>query len=152
MKHKLLAELLFILITVVMAGLIMLPIWNYYGNKYPFYFYNISFIIIFITGVRYIFLLKYTPFSHSKRAKVFLLFFCIPLLLYFIDGFYEFTSYLNEEGFVAISDDNLEKSEHLADYTKMEYLFFAVSAIITMIIIPFRMVNSVWRQHNKGTI
>jgi hypothetical protein len=152
MKLKLLAEAVFLLMTCVAACLIMLPIWSYYGDKYPFYFYNISFIIIFITGVRYLFLLRYAPFSHSKRGKVFLLFLCVPLLLYFIDGFYEFTQYLDEEGFVSISNGDLDYSQKMASYTKAEYLFFAVSAIITMIAIPFRMVISVWRQHNKGTI
>jgi len=153
MNLKIKAELTFIAITIFITGLIMLPIWNYYGEKYTFYFYNISFIFLFLIAVRYLFILRYTPISHSKLPKLILIFACLPLILYYIDGIYEFNTYLDEVGFVGISKGDPNEAMEMAKYTKTQYLFFGVGAMITLVLMPFRMVVSIWRvTNNKGTV
>lgn len=153
MGLKLKAEAIFICITLLITSLILLPVWNYYGDKYTFYFYNISFIILFLLAVRYLFLLKYTPISHNKLAKLFIIFICLPLMLYYIDGIYEFNRYVDEVGFVNISKGDPDEALNMAWYTRTQYLFFGVSTMITLGLMPFRMVVSIWRvTNNKGTV
>ncbi|HMP28737.1 MAG TPA: hypothetical protein PKD85_04005 [Saprospiraceae bacterium] len=153
MTLKFKAELIFVLLTSLISVLIMLPIWNYYGEKYTFYFYNTSFIILFLMAMRYLFLLKFTPISHNKIAKLIIIFLCLPLILYYIDGIYEFNRYLDEVGFVDISKGDPDEAMSMASYTRTQYLFFGVSALITLGLLPFRMVVSIWRVTNKkGTV
>ena len=150
MALKIKAELLFLMITILVCITIMWPIYKEYETKYLFYNYNISFIILFVTLTRYIFLLRYTPFSHYKPIKIGLIFICIPLFLFLIDGMYEFQRFLDEEGFESISQSL--HSQNMAKYTRYQYLFFATGALVTLFMTPFRMIISLWRQHNKGTI
>lgn len=153
MGLKFTAEAIFIIISILLTCLIMLPIWYYYGEKYPFYFYNISFILLFLIAARYLFLLKYTPLSHSKMIKLVIIFLCLPLVLYYVDGIYEFNRYLDEKGFVNISKSDPDEAMNMAKYTRTQYLFFGVSAMITLVLLPFRMVVSIWRvTNNKGKV
>jgi hypothetical protein len=153
MKLKLTAEVIFIIITLLLTSLIILPIWNYYGEKYTFYFYNISFVILFFIAFRYLFLLKFTPISHSRAAKLIIIFLCLPLILYYIDGIYEFNRYLDEVGFVNISKSDPDEALNMAKYTRTQYLFFGIATMITLVLMPFRMVVSIWRvTNNKGTV
>lgn len=153
MSLKWRAELLFLLITAIVTLLIILPVYLYYGNLYPFYFYNIWFVFLFLLFTRYIFLLRLTPFSHQKMFKLILLFLCIPLFLYFIDGIYEFQRYMDETGFVGISKDDMDEAASMSKYTRYQFLLFGVGTIITFVLLPLRMVVSIWRvTNNKGTV
>ena len=153
MGLKFKAEFIFILISLLLMCLVMLPVWQYYGEKYPFYFYNVSFILLFLLAVRYLFLLRFTPVSHNKMVKLVIIFLCLPLILYYIDGIYEFNRYLDEVGFVNISKGEPDEAMTMAKYTRTQYLFFGVSAMITLVLLPFRMVVSIWRVSNqKGTV
>ena len=153
MKQKFSAEVLFILGTLTIAVLLLLPVYQEFGMNYSFYRSNFSFIFIFLTLSRYMFLLKYTPFSHTKWIKVILIFACIPLFLFLIDGFYNFQRFLDEIG---LQDILLDKSSETAyavcRYTRSQYLFFAVGGLITLVLFPMRMIISLWRQVNKNSI
>ena len=153
MKNKIYLELVSILITLVLLVLILFPIAEYYGDGYRFYTSNILFIIVFLTYTRYIFLLKYTFLAELKWFKVVLVFLSIPLILYGVDRLLEFQSYLDEVGFVDISDNDIDKASKMATYTKSQYVFFNSAALIVLVIMPFRMIMSVWRIVNKkGTV
>lgn len=152
MVNKFSIELLSLLVSLLVASMIMLPIYLHFGLDYPFYISNIAFILIFLNFVRYIFLLKYTPFSHSKMVKLILLFICIPILLFAVESFYIFRQFVDETGFYEISPKiSASKSQMMAKFTKYQYLIFASGTFITLILIPIRMIRSIWRvTNNKG--
>ena len=97
--------------------------------------------------------MKYTVISNSKVTKALLIILCIPLIIFSIDGIFSFRQILDNDGYAAIckgvADENMNS---IGMYYRNEYLFFGVSAIITAIIFPFRMVISIWRQINRGTV
>lgn len=153
MIQKFSAEILFILGTLTIAVLFLLPIYQEFGGNYEFYWSNFSFIFIFLMLSRYLFLLKYTPFSHVKWLKVVFIFACIPMFLYLIDGFYNFQRFLDEIGLQEILLDKSSDSAYaVCKYTRTQYLFFAVGGLITMVLFPIRMIVSLWRQANKDTV
>ena len=47
---------------------------------------------------------------------------------------------------------HVTKQTSLINYIKNEMIFFGVGSIITGIILPFRMIISLWRMRNKGTV
>ena len=153
MTKKVQVEILSWLITFLLVVLILLPVYQGYGNKYPFYTFNILFIILFITLSRYIFLLRHAPFSHNKWVKGILFFACIPLLLFMTEGLYDFQRFLDEIGLQELSENPISASaSNIAKYTRYQYIFFASGTLITLVLFPLRMVISVWRQYKKGTV
>ncbi len=153
MQSKWTAELIFWLIAIVLSLIIVRPIHEYIGNDYEFYYYNYLFIILFLAFSRYILLLKFTPFSHNAWVKLILLFSCIPLFIFLIDGQYNFHQMLDERGLEPIvKSENLEFRWNIAKYVKYQYIFFSTGTIMTLIIMPVRMVISIWKVRNKGTV
>lgn len=149
-KWKWVAEILFLLLSIALAVLVMRPIHDYYGDHFHYYVSNYAFIVLFLTYSRYLFLLKYTPFSHNMWIKLILVFASIPLMLWLVDDTYDFRRMLEEEGLEPMVQSKvLDTRMNLAKYAKYEYLFFSSSAIITIILIPFRMMISIWRVKNK---
>ncbi len=141
------------LITTVVVILLMTPIYTGLGMNYPFYPSNIAFIVVFITFTRYIFLLKYTFFSHIAWIKAILIFFPIPLFFYFMDSLYDFQRFLDEEGLISLMGSmNVDQQYGLAKYIRYEKLFFGTGAMVTIIMLPIRMIVSIWRVRNRGTV
>jgi len=144
------AELIFWLITLVIVSIVLLPIFQYYGTEYPFYIENIPMIIVFLTYTRYIFLLKYAPFSKNKLVKLFFIFLSIPLFFIFMDSLFDFQRYLDEVGFVGISKGNdADYAASMARYSRYQFIFFGTGAIFVLFVIPIRMVVSIWRVANN---
>ena len=153
MNNKWSLEILWWLITIILTVLIMLPIYTNVGSNYPYYTANVAFIFVFLTFTRYIFLLRYAPFSHSDMVKGILIFIPIPLFFYFIDALYDFQRFLDEEGLVTILGNlNSEAQFQIAKYIQYEKLFFGSGAIITLVLFPIRMIVSIWRVRNRGTV
>ncbi len=146
-------EVLFWAITFVICLLILAPVYLEYSNHYPFYIPNFVVILLFLTLTRYIFLLRWSPFSHNKTVKKILVFAMIPVLMYLVQSFFNFQDFLDETGFHSIPTTHGEiTSIDKAYYSKIQYLFFISGAIITSILFPIRMIISIWRQTNKNTI
>ncbi|MBK8700626.1 MAG: hypothetical protein IPN29_14285 [Saprospiraceae bacterium] len=150
MKWKWFAEIVFLAIAIALAVAVMRPIHDYFGHNFDYYVSNYIFIVLFLTYSRYLFLLKYTPFSHNLWIKLIMLFASIPLLLWLVDDTYDFRRILDETGLEPlINSTNLDTKLNIAKYTKYEYLFFSTGAIITLIMLPFRMMVSIWRVKNN---
>jgi hypothetical protein len=147
---KYLAELLFLLIASIIAMLFLLPIWNAAGSNYPFYLNNFIYIFLFITLARYLFFLRWTPFSHSTAIKAAFMILCIPLFLFLIDSFYDFTNYIDEKGLesllIGYTPEQIIQS---VNYMKYQYIFFSTASIITTVLFFFRMIVSIYRVYNK---
>jgi len=85
--------------------------------------------------------------------KLVLLFLCIPVLFYLISQINSFQTYMDEEGIESILPSlTLEEQASLGSYIRTEMVFFGVGAAVSALIFPFRMVISVWRTRNRGTV
>ncbi len=153
MQSKLTLEALSWLITAVLALLVLLPIYSQIGTGYPYYTPNLIFIITFITFTRYIFLLRHTPFAYNPIIKIFFIFIPIPLFFYSVDALYDFQRFLDEDGVVSILGNlNGTSQYNLSKYIKYQKLFFGTGAILTLVLLPIRMMVSLWRRKNRGTV
>ena len=64
-----------------------------------------------------------------------------------------FQTFLDENGIEGIVGDlPFGKREQIAKFIRAEMLFFGVGSVIGSIILPFRLLISVWRTRNRGTI
>jgi len=133
-------------------AILMLPIYTALGTSYPYYVPNIIFIVIFITFTRYIFLVKYTFFADIAWVKIVLIFLPIPIFFYCIDALYDFQRFLDEEGVISILEGlHVDDQYTLSKYIRYQKILFGTGAIITLIMLPIRMIISLWRRKNRGT-
>lgn len=145
-------ELIWWAVTILILFGVLLPIRSYWGT-YPFFWSNTLYIITFITLTRYIFLLHYTFLAHLQRLKIVLFFLCIPLVFLLIQELNRFQLYLDYNGIEALlGNPGLDMNNSLINYTYNEMLLFGVGSIISGIIFPFRLLSSVWRKRNRGTV
>jgi len=153
MKSKLVFECLWILFTLLLCALVLLPIFNNLGERYPFYTENIVFVIASVTFMRYIFLLKFHWIANTTYPKVALIFLSIPIMMYLVDNVYDFQAYVDEEGLYSLLEKfPVEKQKSLGSYMKTQMIFFWTAAVISAILLPIRMIVSLWRQRNRGTV
>jgi len=152
MMKRLLVELLWIVATVVLIVLIMLPIYQKAQN-FDFFIQNVGFIFFFVTFTRYIFILQYTYLYKNKWPKGVLFFLCIPIFLFLMDGLFNFQSFIDDNG-AGVFYEHLSFAEQkkMAAYTRNEYIFFGVGSMITTIILPIRLIISTWRDINNKNI
>lgn len=151
MKQKILFEIIWLLITLIVVCLVQLPIYLDIGTAYPFYFDNSMFIILAITFMRYIFLLKHHWIVYSKWFKIILIFVPIIILFYLVDALYNFQLFCDQEGVKSImNEQSYETQSQMSKFIRTEMLFFWVAAFIGNLLMPFRMILSLWRKMNKG--
>lgn len=145
-------ELVWWLFTAVLVVGILYPILSQLDN-YPFLLINGVFIIIFVTFTRYIFLLRYTFLAHEKVYKAILIALSIPIVFYLVNQMNIFQAYIGEEGMETFMPLlSFEEREPLMTYIRNEMLLFGMGSIIAAAVLPFRMVMSIWRNHNIGTV
>ncbi len=153
MRSKLFMELVWILFTGLLCVLVLLPLYNSLGKNYPFYTENIVFIIAAVTFIRYIFLLKFHWIADTTYPKVALIFLAIPITMYLVDNIYDFQAYVDEDGLYALLENfPVEKQKSLGSYMKTQMIFFWTAAVISAVLLPIRMMVSIWRQKNRGTV
>ena len=152
MDKKIQLELLFWVFTLVAAAAVLVPIYTNIPN-YPFWLPNIIFIITAITITRYLFLLKYTFLAKRQILKIVAIFLCIPLVFFLVQELNYFQTYIDEEGVEGIVGHlPYDGRQSVVDYMRSEYILFGTMAILSSIIFPFRLILSVWRTHNRGTV
>jgi hypothetical protein len=154
MKNKLFLELIWWIFTAVVAFAVLYPIWSKV-TVYPEYinYINVAYIIVGITLTRYIFLLKYTFIAENQYIKAALIIASIPLIIYSIDGVFTFRTIIDNDGFEAICKGVVdEQVVSLGMYYRNEYIFFGIASVISSILFPIRMIVSIWRQRNRGTV
>ncbi|MEY3367318.1 MAG: hypothetical protein RI973_473 [Bacteroidota bacterium] len=145
-------ELVWWLVTLVTLAAVLFPVYSS-GVVYPFWLNNTVFILVVVTFFRFIFLLKFTLIAYLQWAKVVFLFLCIPLAIYLVNSLHAFQLYVDEEGLMGIfATLPAERQQQLAGYVRAEMIFFGVGAILSAVILPFRMLISFWRTHNHGTV
>lgn len=155
---KISLELLWWVVTFVIAFFVLFPITKAF-HTYPFWWLNIIFIVVFITWSRYIFLLKHTFLAKRIWIKTILIVLSIPLIFILIGGINEFQVFLDEQGPEILFSNTYVKESlsgprelSLFSYIRKETLFFGVGSVIAAVIFPCRMLVSIWRQLNRGTV
>ena len=153
MDKKILLEIIWGIVTVIAVILFILPIYNAIGDKYNFYTPNIFYIIVFITFTRLIFLLQHTLIAKNRMLKLAFVFIPIPLFFYTMDSLFDFQNFLDNQDHIRMVDHlSMERAIEILDYTKYQFLFFAIGTFIVLFLLPVRMIISIWRGYNKGTI
>jgi len=151
-RNTLIFEAVWWFFTLVLALVVLFPIYREVPN-YPFWWINIIAIVVFVTATRYIFLLKYTPIAHYQVMKGILVILAVPLIFNLVNNINFFQTYLDEQGILSVMGhlppmrvDALEK------YMRTQMILFGVGSVIASVVLPIRLIMSIWRVRNKGTV
>ena len=152
MQKKLQLELLWGLLSLIVVIAVLFPIF-YKLDHYPFTSINVIFILVFITFTRYVFLLRDTFLASLQYVKIAIILLSPIIIFYLINEINYFQTFMDEEGMDALVG-NLAYDERndMANYIKNELLLFGVGSIVSALFLPLRLVLSVWRGYNRGTI
>jgi len=106
-------------------------------------------IVVFLTFSRIIFLLANTPYARVKWLRMLLVFLPIPLLLYHVDSLYDFQRYVDEKGTISFFSGSNDMADYdFGRFIKYQFIFFCTGAIVTILLMPVRMIISFWRTTN----
>lgn len=152
MGRKTLLEILFWIFTAVVVAAVLLPV-VIAVEGYPFLFTNVAYIVTAITITRYLFLLPHTFLARRQALKVTAVFLCIPLLFYLVQELNHFQVFIDEEGLDALVGSlPYQRRNNMVDYIRSEMLLFGTASIVSAVAFPFRLLASVWRTRNRGTV
>lgn len=152
MKQQHYLELIWWIVTLIIVVAVLYPIQSNL-TSYRFNWINIIYIITFITVSRYIFLLPYTFLARIEYLKVILIFLCIPAVFLLSQELNLFQTYVDGEGVDALVGDlPYEKRDSMIAYIRNEMFFFGMGSIVSCVILPLRLILSIWRGRNRGTV
>ena len=70
-----------------------------------------------------------------------------------MDALYDFQRFLDEEGTITLMGNlRSDQQYQLSKYIQYQKLFFGTGAVITLFALPLRMIISIWRRRNRGTV
>ena len=150
--HKVRLELIWWAFTLLLVLTILMPVWLK-APDYPFFAENAFFIIVFVTFTRLVFLLPTTLIAHTKWLKVFVI--AIAGILFFVmsTALSDFRNFIDERGLqTLVTHLHVTRQTRIINYIQNEMVFFGVGAIIAGIALPLRMIMSLWRMRNRGTV
>lgn len=140
-------------ILVIIATLILYPIYTSIAFNYPFYRSNLFFILVTGYGVRLLFFLEYSIIRRAKWAKLTLLFLMPMLIIPLVNSFIDFQVFMENHGLQSLlSSLSASKQFSLMKYIRSEMIFFGSAAIICTVAMVFRMIISMWRQYNTNRV
>jgi hypothetical protein len=152
LKEKLTVELLWWVFTFVVVSIVMLPIWTD-APGFPFSIQNILLIVFFITFTRYIFFLPLTLIARAKWIKVAIILSAALFLFITATAIIDFRNFMDERGLQTLVEDlDVQVQTQRINYIKHEMIFFGTGSVITGVMLPLRMIRSLWRMRNKGTV
>lgn len=138
--------------TLLLICLVMTPIWRHVP-AFPFQLENILLIIFFITFSRYIFLLPISLIARTKWIKLTIIGLAVLFLFVTTHSIFEFRNFMDEEGLQTIVDHlHVADQTRLMRYIKQEMVFFGVGSVITGILLPIRMIVSLYRMRNSNRV
>lgn len=151
-RQKILVEIIWWIATILLIIFILKPIYDYVP-AYPFFWQNAMLIAAFVTFTRYIFHLRLSLIAKAKWIKVFIIGAAAIMFFIMTMAFGDFRNYLDEEGLQVLVDHLPFKDQtRIMSYIKSQMVFFSVGAIIAGLILPLRMIISLWRMRNRGTV
>ena len=156
LRVKLLMELVWWVLTAIVVYLVISPLKGVFIDI-PFLSGNIIGIVAAITYARHILFLKHSLIARALWFKVVLVFVSIPMVFWLVSQINSMQIKMDEDGLFWFEtfirrDITAEQRLNLFEYFKHEYIFFCTSAVMGAIIFPFRLIISIWRQYNVGTV
>jgi len=153
MNKNIQLEFIWWLITAVIIVLVMFPIWSAVGTDFQYHTSNILAIFILVTYTRLIFVLRHSLIARRTGYKALFIILSIPLFVYFTDRLNDFKIFVDDNGYSALLPDQIAvDAVNITQYVRYEYIFFSVAALMVVIMVPFRMLLSIWRTRNRGTV
>ncbi|MBK7426155.1 MAG: hypothetical protein IPI60_03495 [Saprospiraceae bacterium] len=147
-----LLELVWWIFTAVLVIFVLYPIYQQIP-EYPFWTMNCIAIATFITSARLIFFLRFSPIAYIQPLKVVLAIAMIPFIFILVSQFNFFQTYLDENGILSfLGHLSPPRIDSMDKYIRNEIGFFSIGAIISSAILAIRLIISVWRVRNKGTV
>lgn len=146
-------ELLWWVITALILVVVLTPVYLYAKATYPFWWYNMLYVVAFITLSRYLFWLRFTFLAKKQKLKIVVALLCLPLAFYLVEGIYYFQEYIDNEGLmILVEEAPVHLQVNLGYYIKNQYVLFGVGSIVSTGAFAIRLIISVWRLHNRGTV
>ncbi len=151
-RTRILLELLWWALTVVIVIGVMYPIVSK-TNYHPAPWRNVAYIVAAITFTRYLFMLSSTLIARRQAYKVAAMFICMPLVPVFWVWLAEFQGYIDDRNIEDLLPDILpENHAAMLSYLRNEMTFFCAAAIMSAVALPIRLILSLFRTHNYGTV
>lgn len=143
-------ELIWWAFTVVLAALVLLPIYTSVP-VFPFYVPNFVYVVVAITLTRYLFFLKISWLRDRLLTQGAIGILLIPLIFWMGQSFNEFITYFDEQGpDILVKHLDRETGKVINGYMKIEYRFFGTWAIIASLLTPFRLLYNIWVRYRAG--
>ena len=147
-----LLELLWWTVTVIVVVASQYPI-HKAMHVWPYEVWNIVFIVVLITLARYTFLLKHTFLARQQVIKTVLIQLMFPLIFILIDGLNDFLTFIEEKTWDPLTGHlPAADKKSIEQYIWAEMLFFGAGSIISVPVFAARLLLSIWRTHNRGTV
>ncbi|MCB0528070.1 MAG: hypothetical protein KDC61_01930 [Saprospiraceae bacterium] len=147
-----LLELLWWTVTVIVVVASQYPI-HKAMHVWPYEVWNIVFIVVLITLARYTFLLKHTFLARQQVIKTVLILLMFPLIFILIDGLNDFLTFIEEKTWDPLTGHlPAADKKSIEQYIWAEMLFFGAGSIISVPVFAARLLLSIWRTHNRGTV
>lgn len=151
-KLKIALELIWWILTAIVVWAVLYPI-HKAMYVWPFETVNIFFVVLLITLSRYIFLLKHTFISDRQVLKIVLLLLMFPLGFVLIEQVNKFLVFIEERTWEPLTGHlPVAQQPAIEQYIWGEMLFFGVGSIIAAGVFAGRMMLSIWRTRNRGTV
>jgi hypothetical protein len=145
-------ELLWWVLTALIVWAVLFPI-HKAMRVWPFEGWNIAFVVVVVTFTRYIFLLKHTFLARLQEVKVALIILMFPFTFFLIEAVNGFMVYIEENTWEDLTGHLPLADKHAIEgYIWTEMLFFGVGSFIAAPALAVRLMLSVWRTRNRGTV
>lgn len=149
---KIVLELIWWAVTAIVLWAILRPI-HEAMYVWPFEITNVVFIVTLLTLTRYVFLLQHTFIGQQQILKIVLMLLMFPFTFYLVERVNEFLVFIEEQGWEPLTG-HLPPAQQPAieAYIWGEMLFFGVGSAIAAPVFAGRMMLSIWRTRNRGTV
>lgn len=143
-------ELFWWAFTLVLTGLMLLPIYTELPG-FPFLTANAVYIIVAITLTRYFFFLRISWLRDHLLVQGALSLLLIPLIFWMVQYFNSFIRFFDDNGQdILVQNLSRDTAGIMKGYLQAEFRFFGVWAIIVALLTPFRMLYNVWIRYRAG--
>lgn len=145
-------EIVWWVVTAIVVAATQYPI-DKAMHVWPFRQWNIVFVVALITLARYIFLLEHTFLARRQVLKAVLILLMFPATFALVSGLNEFLTYIEEKTWDPLTG-HLPPADkkQIENYMWSEMLFFGAGSVIAAPVFAARLLMSIWRTHNRGTV
>ena len=142
-------ELLWWAFTVVLAMLILLPLYTKTPN-FPFFLPNFVYVVVAITLTRYLFFLDISWLRDRLALQAAISLAVIPLIFWMGQYFNYFIIHFDENGpDILVKHLPRDMAKIIDTYVHAEYRLFGVWAIVAAVVTPFRLLYNAWVRYRR---